>query len=462
MFALSGVRLACWLWPRRARVLNVVWVGALLAVCSLLQVGCVGIMGFTKVPHPLEPDGEKTIFLPIEVVNPLNPTDTGLFKFYEGYTMGFEREQQLNWEEALSLYEWAAKQKSLYIDSKDRADVERRIKVLRAKVASPQYHAWKRVRQEDSWSGYRTFLETCTDPELAVAAKRRLDELADLAAKAWAQAETTHTIEAYKTFLAKFPESVHAAEARRRIIDLRWAAVRKSDKPLAYRTFLSEFPTDDNPYSQQARERLAKLEEPVWKACIAEDTLNAYADYLEAYPQGRYATEARQRGKDMLRDIYTQGLVIKVVNGNITWPASEWSEFTPRTLDEAIFKELTFALEGLGVRCCREDSGVEPSGGRCRLIITITPGFAVLEGSYGSGIVTATLELMEGSRGTVWQQIAAGVGEVRPKTIHAIDSSEFPHSWEEPDIKAARREAYHSLLSMMRVSLIRLFSLFGR
>ena len=59
-------------------------------------------------------------------------------------------------------------------------------------------------------------------------------------------------------------------------------------------------------YTGYARERLGvsdrdnrRRDESAWRAANQADTVRAYRDYLERYPEGRYSAEARTRIKQL-------------------------------------------------------------------------------------------------------------------------------------------------------------------
>jgi hypothetical protein len=131
------------------------------------------------------------------------------------------------------------------------------------------------------------------------------------------------TIPAYEAYLAKEPTGEHAAEARRRIDDLRWAALPKT--PEGARAYLDAWPNGRNrgnaeailqgeafreaadegtreslqlflgryPRGVYAAEAQRLLEAMAWQAALADDTEQAYARYRVRWPQGAHREEAR-------------------------------------------------------------------------------------------------------------------------------------------------------------------------
>jgi formylglycine-generating enzyme required for sulfatase activity/serine/threonine protein kinase len=73
----------------------------------------------------------------------------------------------------------------------------------------------------------------------------------------------------------------------------RWQGALKADTVLGYRRFISDYP--ESVYRSQAETQLAILDENTWQTLSAEDSVPAYEDYLEIFPDGIHQAEALQR-----------------------------------------------------------------------------------------------------------------------------------------------------------------------
>ncbi len=62
---------------------------------------------------------------------------------------------------------------------------------------------------------------------------------------------------------------------------------------LGYRRFMADYP--NSIYRDQAETQLDILDEKAWKELSAEDSIPAYEDYLEVFPDGIHQAEALQR-----------------------------------------------------------------------------------------------------------------------------------------------------------------------
>ncbi|MDF1855697.1 peptidoglycan-binding protein [Pseudooceanicola sp.] len=123
---------------------------------------------------------------------------------------------------------------------------------------------------------------------------------------------------ALRAYLNRYPRGVFADTARERlkIIDDRraeearreerrdWETARRNDTEAAYRDFLNRYPRGR--YADEARAALQAIEDRrqeeagreerrIWETARGQDSVAAYRDYLDRYPRGRFADEARSR-----------------------------------------------------------------------------------------------------------------------------------------------------------------------
>jgi len=78
-----------------------------------------------------------------------------------------------------------------------------------------------------------------------------------------------------------------------------WRDARGEDNVLAYETYLEHFPA--GAHAAEARARIRELhEEREWARANQLQTPEAWQRYLGAYPQGRYAATARERLSDFV------------------------------------------------------------------------------------------------------------------------------------------------------------------
>jgi hypothetical protein len=113
----------------------------------------------------------------------------------------------------------------------------------------------------------------------------------------WKEASQKGTIAAYQQFVDRHPEGREAELARQRIQEMRaeedWRRIgsRGTIDIDGYRKFLAKYPT--SLHSAQARERL-KIEED-WMAASSTHSMQAYKDFLMRHPKSHYTDQANQR-----------------------------------------------------------------------------------------------------------------------------------------------------------------------
>lgn len=81
----------------------------------------------------------------------------------------------------------------------------------------------------------------------------------------------------------------------------RWEATLRADTLLAYRGFLEDHP--GSVYAEAARSQLLILDHRAWEELAAEGSREAYADYLEQFPDGAHAPEALERIDEIDREL---------------------------------------------------------------------------------------------------------------------------------------------------------------
>ena len=111
----------------------------------------------------------------------------------------------------------------------------------------------------------------------------------------WRWAAHENSPESYRDFLAAWPTSSHASEARRRYDDRSWVratgkTARVADEVDALQDYLTVHPRGR--HAGAARERVDRLH---WQSARGLDTVESYARYVELSPHGRFVAEARRR-----------------------------------------------------------------------------------------------------------------------------------------------------------------------
>jgi SPOR domain len=113
----------------------------------------------------------------------------------------------------------------------------------------------------------------------------------------WANARAENTVAAYKSFLNRHDGGdPHTEEARARIAALQdnaaWKTAESGNSPHSYRQYLQNVP--HGTHVQAARDRITEMERAIaWKS--AQSSATALEGFLQKYPQGPEADQARQK-----------------------------------------------------------------------------------------------------------------------------------------------------------------------
>jgi hypothetical protein len=116
----------------------------------------------------------------------------------------------------------------------------------------------------------------------------------------WSQASTINTIAAYTTFLSKYPDDVHAADAKSRIAALQdeqaWSTAQVAPTAERYQQYLIAEP--NGAHAQAARDEIAALERAAaWQTVKTNETAQSLQEFLQKYPAGTEADHARDQLK---------------------------------------------------------------------------------------------------------------------------------------------------------------------
>jgi outer membrane protein assembly factor BamD (BamD/ComL family) len=116
----------------------------------------------------------------------------------------------------------------------------------------------------------------------------------------WSQANAMNTIGAYRTFLSKYPNDVHAGDAKIRIAALQdeqaWSTAQVASSVQGYQQYLSVEP--NGAHVPAAREEVARRERlAAWRTAQTNETAQSLEEFLQKYPAGDEADQARDKLK---------------------------------------------------------------------------------------------------------------------------------------------------------------------
>lgn len=107
-------------------------------------------------------------------------------------------------------------------------------------------------------------------------AESRQDRLSEAENNAWASALRMNTIYGYQSFLSKFPNSHHAIQA--------YQAIQIKETNLQH--VVGQRVTDRSKHFNEQFEK-------AWQVALKENSILAYRDFLEAYPNSKYSGQAK-------------------------------------------------------------------------------------------------------------------------------------------------------------------------
>ncbi|RVT83263.1 hypothetical protein DXV76_13520 [Rhodobacteraceae bacterium CCMM004] len=214
-----------------------------------------------------------------------------------------------------------------YLDAAQVLRLDREADARRDRIAQEEERAraeaeradrayWRDQAEGQGIDGMRRYLDRFPNGIYADEARTRLAILEDR--RDWRQASNENTVAALARYLNRHPNGEFAVEARRRLEDLRaanaesesdrqerryWEQVRAQDAIATYRQYLDRYP--NGRYAAEARDRIAILEadarsagngdQQAWNRARQIDTAEAYRAYLSQFPNGAFADRARRR-----------------------------------------------------------------------------------------------------------------------------------------------------------------------
>ncbi len=143
-------------------------------------------------------------------------------------------------------------------------------------------------------------------------------------------AEKRNTIEAYETYLSKYPNGEYAAEAKYNMINLKYKYKYGDESKKQKSAELQEF-INSNPQSEFTIKAQDEIQNLKYGFCEKENSIDVYQNFLKEYPTGEYAEKAQ---KEIIK------LEFKEANNKYTVEAYEKfinaypdNEFTPTAIE---------------------------------------------------------------------------------------------------------------------------------
>jgi hypothetical protein len=112
----------------------------------------------------------------------------------------------------------------------------------------------------------------------------------------WCWVESRDQATDYMRYLDDWPKGRHIAEARQRYEQRTWADTKRAMISEALKKHAA---SKSDP--EAIREKKARKERFFWKQVTVENTVVSYQDYLQRYPFGEFADQARRQIDELAR-----------------------------------------------------------------------------------------------------------------------------------------------------------------
>lgn len=161
---------------------------------------------------------------------------------------------------------------------------------------------------------------------------------------------------AIKTYLNRWPHAIYRAEAEALLANQKdedaWTIARDKQNTAAYYAYLDQYP--NGKYATQARQTIDRWDQTAYEEAKATATQSAYSFYLDNYPRGKYRNEIGKlldEKKDddtyaAARESNTiqayEGYVSRYPDGNHTWEARQIIQNSYFNWGEEAYKEKNY------------------------------------------------------------------------------------------------------------------------
>ncbi len=156
---------------------------------------------------------------------------------------------------------------------------------LKSYFAGQDAEAFAAAEQTNSIRAYRSYLNGYPN---GIGAQRAIAALESLA---FAEATDSHTIDAYREYLHNFPSGAHAEMAIAALESLAFAGALDKHTVDAFREYLRDFPSGE--HAEMAE---AAIEDLSFEGARQENSIKAYESFIAEHPRSRY----RRKAKDLL------------------------------------------------------------------------------------------------------------------------------------------------------------------
>ncbi|HEV7689519.1 MAG TPA: hypothetical protein VGO52_01790 [Hyphomonadaceae bacterium] len=191
------------------------------------------------------------------------------------------------------------------------------------KMEQASWDAALRINTETGWADFTArypwslhFAEADAMRAKAAAPRMAAEEKAD-----WANAQRTDVIDLYETYLGKWPQGPNAGKAKDRL-DALWRTdqgayvrARRSGSPVELQEFVRAYPRSG--YVADARREMDAIrlhDGEAWRVALQTNTVEAYDFYLSSQPWGEYRIDASNSIQDLRERDYQAWLYARQID----------------------------------------------------------------------------------------------------------------------------------------------------
>lgn len=159
---------------------------------------------------------------------------------------------------------------------------------------------WSQAEKEGTLESYRVFLSKHPQSKYATTAKQKIDFEEEVVA--WNKSKLENTLLAYLRYDQLYPNGRYARLSLEATTHLEeeqtWKLAQERHLLSAYRKYVLDYP--EGRYRQEAEASIRKIstaeqETQIWNQTLQKDTIDAYEAYLKQYPDGVFASKVQEK-----------------------------------------------------------------------------------------------------------------------------------------------------------------------
>ncbi|MCB0613467.1 MAG: caspase family protein [Phaeodactylibacter sp.] len=184
--------------------------------------------------------------------------------------------------------------------------------------------AWKNACTRNTIGSYDDYLDKYLHGRYSDEAQSRISELQE--EEDWQRALNADDLPAFRAYVRKYTKGKHSRDAFEKIKAIRktlkeedlWERAQKRNTLSAYQGYLEKYPAGR--FREEAMQQIQQLgraepatkeparetleapvlpEERQWAEVQKTDTYQAFMDYIQKYPEGKFAAQARKKASDL-------------------------------------------------------------------------------------------------------------------------------------------------------------------